>query len=89
MGRVPPRAGGTIAHAICEFPVSAELLRAGKGSKQGTDNRRQPRQETFRNSLLITAPILAGKLDCWNRFISSTLNDRRQDYETSIVEGGV
>ena len=41
------------------------------------------------NSLLITAPILAGKLDTWNRFISTLLKDRRQDYETAIVEGGV
>ena len=41
------------------------------------------------NSLLITAPILAGKLDTWNRFASAMLKDRRQDYETAIVEGGV
>jgi hypothetical protein len=41
------------------------------------------------NSLLITAPILAGKLDTWNRFINTMLKDRRHDYETAIVEGGV
>jgi hypothetical protein len=41
------------------------------------------------NSLLITAPILAGKLETWSRFISTMLKDRRQDYETAIVEGGV
>jgi len=40
-------------------------------------------------SLVITAPILPGKLDTWNRFVSVTLNDRRQEYETAIVEGGL
>jgi hypothetical protein len=40
-------------------------------------------------SLVITAPILAGKLDTWNRFIASTLKERRQEYDRAIVEGGV
>ena len=40
-------------------------------------------------SLVITPPILAGKLDTWNRFISSMLKERRQAYETAILEGGV
>ena len=40
-------------------------------------------------SLVITAPILPGKLDTWNRFISAMLKDRRQEYDTAIVEGGL
>ena len=41
------------------------------------------------NSLVITAPIVAGKLDTWNRFVSTMLKERRQEYETAIIEGGV
>ncbi len=41
------------------------------------------------NSLVITAPILSGKLDTWNRFISVMLKDRRHEYEAAIVEGGL
>lgn len=40
-------------------------------------------------SLVITAPILPGKLDTWNRFVSTMLKERRQEYETAIVEGGL
>ena len=41
------------------------------------------------NSLLITAPILAGKLETWKRFAATMLKDRRREYETAILEGGV
>jgi hypothetical protein len=41
------------------------------------------------SSLVITAPILAGKLDTWNRFVSATVKDRRREYETAILEGGL
>ena len=41
------------------------------------------------SSLVITAPIVAGKLDTWNSFISAMLKERRHDYETAIVEGGI
>jgi len=41
------------------------------------------------NSLIITAPILAGKLDTWNRLVSMTLKERRREYEAAILEGGV
>ena len=40
-------------------------------------------------SLVVTAPILPGKLDTWNRFVSVTLKDRRQEYETAIVDSGL
>ena len=40
-------------------------------------------------SLIITAPILPGKLDTWKRFASVMLKERRDDYERAIVEGGV
>jgi hypothetical protein len=46
-------------------------------------------KENVMKSLVITAPILPGQLDTWNRFISVMLKDRRQEYETAIVEGGV
>lgn len=41
------------------------------------------------NSLIVTAPILAGKLETWNRTVAMTLKERRQEYEDASVKGGV
>lgn len=40
-------------------------------------------------SLLITAPILPGKLEVWRRCVREVLGARRDDYHTAIREGGV
>ena len=40
-------------------------------------------------SLLITAPILPGKLEAWRRCVEAVLGPRREDYHTAIAEGGV
>jgi hypothetical protein len=41
------------------------------------------------NSLIVAVPILAGKLDTWNRMVAMTLKERRREYEDAVVEGGV
>jgi hypothetical protein len=56
---------------------------------RGVDTRRHPPKENVMSSLVITAPILAGKLDTWNRFMSVMLKGRRREYETAILEGGL
>jgi len=40
-------------------------------------------------SLLITAPILPGKLEVWRRCVGEVLGARRADYQTAIREGGL
>ena len=40
-------------------------------------------------SLLITAPILPGKLEVWRRCVREVLGARRGDYHTAIREGGL
>ena len=40
-------------------------------------------------SLLITVPILPGKLDAWRRFTHEVLVERRAAYEVAIREGGL
>lgn len=40
-------------------------------------------------SLLITAPILPGKLESWRRCVSELLGARRNDYREAIRQGGL
>ena len=40
-------------------------------------------------SLLITAPILPGKLEVWRNCVNEVLGARRADYQTAIREGGL
>jgi hypothetical protein len=40
-------------------------------------------------SLLITAPILPGKLDAWRRCVSELVGPRRGEYHEAIREGGL
>jgi len=40
-------------------------------------------------SMLITAPILPGKLDAWRRFAAEALGPRRAAYEVAVREGGL
>jgi hypothetical protein len=58
-------------------------------STRGAEQPVPPTKENDMNSIVITAPILPGKLDTWNRFIAVTLGERRQEYEKAIVEGGL
>ena len=45
--------------------------------------------EKIMKSLLVTAPIVPGKLDAWRRFVAAVLGERRGAYETAIREGGL
>ena len=40
-------------------------------------------------SLLVTAPIVPGKLDAWRRFAAAVLGERRTAYEAALREGGL
>ena len=40
-------------------------------------------------SLLVTAPIVPGKLEAWRRFVAAVLGERRTAYEAAIREGGL
>jgi hypothetical protein len=40
-------------------------------------------------SLLVTAPIVPGKLDAWRRFAGAVLGERREAYEAAIRKGGL
>ena len=40
-------------------------------------------------SMLVTAPIVPGKLDHWRRFGDACLVERRRAYERALVEGGL
>jgi hypothetical protein len=55
----------------------------------GAERSASPTKETTMKSLVLTAPILPGKLDTWKRFASAMLKERRREYEAAIVEGGL
>ena len=40
-------------------------------------------------SLLITVPILPGKVDLWRRLVSASVGERRDAYRRAIREGGL
>ena len=40
-------------------------------------------------SMLVTAPIVPGKLDDWRRFVDACLVERRRAYQHALVEGGL
>ena len=40
-------------------------------------------------SLLITVPILPGKVDLWRRLVSASVGERREAYRRAIREGGL
>jgi hypothetical protein len=46
-------------------------------------------KETLMKSLLITAPILPGKLEVWRGCVREVLGARRAEYQTAIREGGL
>jgi hypothetical protein len=53
------------------------------------ERRFSPTKEMLMKSLLITAPILPGKLEVWRRCVQEILGPRRAEYHTAIREGGL
>jgi hypothetical protein len=53
------------------------------------ERRLSPKKEIPMKSLLITAPILPGKLEVWRHCVQEVLGPRRADYHAAIREGGV
>jgi hypothetical protein len=46
-------------------------------------------EENTMDSLLITAPILSGKLDTWRRFVAALLGERRSAYRAVMRDTGL